>query len=108
MAHLAFVEARLDWLIEQSRMVHSPAHRRQNAIETMLATLTGSPRPIHPAREIRMSESTRRQLLLWVEAREPASGTCLSTLGCLSIRDRALREGAGWMDAHPLIRSVLR
>ncbi|MDB4912899.1 MAG: hypothetical protein JWM95_543 [Gemmatimonadetes bacterium] len=75
----SYIEARLDWLIEKSGIVHGPPHRRLNAIETMLTNLARSPRPIDPATQLRMCEATRTQLLAWIGT-EPPTGDLVARL----------------------------
>lgn len=65
----SFLDVRLDWLIAQSGIEHGDAFRRLNAIENQLANLASqwrAWRPIDPAREVRMCEATRDQLVMWI------------------------------------------
>jgi hypothetical protein len=75
----SYIEARLDWLIASSGIVHGPPHRRLNAIENMLANLARSPRPINPASQLRMCKATRALLLAWIGT-EPPTGDLVARL----------------------------
>ena len=71
------IDARLDWLIEQSCITQPRADRRLNGLEHCFAGLASQWWPdwlLEPARDIRLSETTRADLVRWVEECEPATG----------------------------------
>ena len=62
------MEVRLDWLIDSSGIEEGDPFRRLNTLENQLANLASQWRvwrPIEPARELRMCEGTRDQVVLW-------------------------------------------
>lgn len=66
------LDVRLEWLILQTGTVTSPADRRLNAIENLLAELTKQwrrPEPIDVGREVRLSPPTLRELCSWLSKR---------------------------------------
>jgi len=93
------IEARLDWLIVEGRIVLGAPERRLNAIKNVMCNLASGWRPIHPidpAIELRMSERTRDALGAWVEARELAideAGLRLEVYRSDAVLDATVPEG---------------
>ena len=91
------LDVRLDWLILQTGMVKSPADRRLNAIENLLAELTKQwrrPEPMDVGREIRLSPATLCELCSWLSRRgNPDSRTAQRLKLYSSARDDLVPDG---------------
>jgi hypothetical protein len=95
MARPAYVDFRLDWVVELARLERATSTRRFNAIENLLSLLTRQWRggsELRVARDVRLSERTARALAGWVETKGPATGETLSvTTG--DVVDEAVPDG---------------
>jgi hypothetical protein len=63
------LEARLDWVIESTRLRRASPRRRLYAIENSLASLAEPWRrrgPLDSVRDVRMSEATLRAMIGWL------------------------------------------
>jgi hypothetical protein len=92
-----YLEFDLRFLIERCGVTVSLPERRLNGLENVMAMLAKEwrgIRPLDPSRELRMSYSTRRAVLDWVEAAEPARGTAAQRLTAYEdVVDASVPEG---------------
>lgn len=98
---LVCIEFALEFLIRQANLRASGPGRRLNAIENLIARMTGPwclDRRIEPAVDLRLSSATHAAIAAWVQATEPAAGRDRDRLACYASRTAAdERVPTGWI-----------
>jgi hypothetical protein len=94
--HLEFT---LHYLIQRSGVASPGAGSRLDGFEKTIARLASrwrTPRPIAPARELRMADETCDKLLAWFEGDDSVTGHSLERLGVYAsgvVTDASVPEG---------------
>jgi hypothetical protein len=82
-AMLIHLEFALPYLIQSSGITQRRADRRLNGFENTIAALAKQWRaqlPLVPARDLRMADHTREELIAWVGAHDASQGHTLQRL----------------------------